>query len=67
MIRVSHVTKFYGKARALEDVSLQATTPECFTSYFCKLFYICSNLTNYLCCCGCCNLTTLTLFLKCCC
>lgn len=28
MIRVSHVTKFYGKARALEDVSLQATTPE---------------------------------------
>lgn len=28
MIQVSHVTKSYGKARALEDVSLQVTTPE---------------------------------------
>ncbi len=28
MIQICHLTKFYGKARALEDVSLQVTTPE---------------------------------------
>ncbi|NMC75520.1 MAG: ABC transporter ATP-binding protein [Geobacteraceae bacterium] len=28
MIQVRHVTKFYGKVKALQDVSLQVTTPE---------------------------------------